>query len=919
MADDGGRAGEGRAVGPAVVGRDAELARIESFVHGSGARVLFVTGPAGAGKTTLWEEAVRRASTRRVRVLLARPAETEITLDFSVLSDLLERVEPARLAGVPAPQAQALEVALLRRSPGARPPEQRAVCAGLVNVLRALAAAGPLLVAVDDLQWCDARTARALGFAVRRLGGEDIRFLCSVRSGPASELERALGGSSADRLELGPLSVGAIRRILFERLGLSPTRRLLRRLYEHSLGNPLLALELARALAGREVEAGEGQLPIPAIIEDLLGVRVGELSEPARALLLAVALEPELRAEQLGSVVSKAQLEAAVEAGLVVVDGARVRAAHPLLAAAVRARCTGSETRAMHLLLADLVEGHEARVRHLLCGTERPDEELRAAVSAAAANAAARGAVETAIELAERALTLTPKEAPERPERLLALAAELVVAGELKRASALLSSELDALPPGPLRARAHLLLFDGGDIVSLSDAERHLDLALADSEGDADLKASVLARKAECAALVEVERLDEAEGWVEQALALGEGLGRATQRLVLHELAWLRILRGRPLDEVRKRWGSDPHDAVEIGFSLERVEGVRRAWRGDIHGARALFGHLLALAEERGEGVSLALLWLQSCELELRAGDWAAAERALEQIDPGVIVGPCRERCRALIAAGRGLAGEAGRWAERAMTGARACGIRWELLEARRARGMAALLAGEPAAAAGDLGAVWEHLQGAGVSDPGAFPAGPDLVEALVQLGELDRAAAVSARLGALAEETAHPWGRASAARCRALVALARGDGEAGALAALSGAAGAYRAAGLAFDRARTLLASGRAQRQRKRWSGARADLERAAEAFEEIGSDGWAALARAELARVGGRRAHAPGELTPAERQTAELAARGLSNKEIAARLFVTVRTVESHLSSAYGKLGVRSRVELARRLPAG
>jgi DNA-binding CsgD family transcriptional regulator len=234
---------------------------------------------------------------------------------------------------------------------------------------------------------------------------------------------------------------------------------------------------------------------------------------------------------------------------------------------------------------------------------------------------------------------------------------------------------------------------------------------------------------------------------------------------------------------------------------------------------------------------------------------------------------------------------------------------------AARARGAAALLANEPARAAESLRAVWEHTRREGVDDPGVFPVAPELVEALVEVRELDEAKAVTARLRELAEAQDHPWGLATAKRCDAVLQLASGYDEAAA-AALEQAAAEYGLLGLRFDRARTVLTLGRGQRRAKKWGAARASLEQAVAELDELGSPGWTEQARSELARVGARRPQQTGELTPAERRVVELAADGLANKEIAQTLFVSVRTVEVHLKHAYAKLGIRSRTQLARRL---
>jgi DNA-binding CsgD family transcriptional regulator len=275
----------------------------------------------------------------------------------------------------------------------------------------------------------------------------------------------------------------------------------------------------------------------------------------------------------------------------------------------------------------------------------------------------------------------------------------------------------------------------------------------------------------------------------------------------------------------------------------------------------------------------------------------------------------CYDRCRALLAAGRGLPDETQRLATEALALAQRTGLYWDVLEALRARGIGALLTRDLKLAEESLGRIWEHVQREGV-EPGVFPVAPDLVEALTELGKWGEAQAVTDRLRRLSEEHDHPWGLATTRRCAALVQLAsRSDGEEAAT-ELAEAAKAYGALGLRFDRARSLLSLGRAQRRLKKWGAARDSLEQAAAEFDELGSPGWAEQARSERARVGGRRPQATGELTPAERRVVELAADGLANKEIARDLFVSVRTVEVHLKHAYAKLGIRSRTQLARRL---
>lgn len=270
-----------------------------------------------------------------------------------------------------------------------------------------------------------------------------------------------------------------------------------------------------------------------------------------------------------------------------------------------------------------------------------------------------------------------------------------------------------------------------------------------------------------------------------------------------------------------------------------------------------------------------------------------------------------RARVEALLAAVRGSDEDVARSPVDAIADSGVGGSGWDGLEAVRARGVGALFARDPGRAVESLGAVWEHTLREGVEDPGAFPAGPELVEALVELERHDEARAVTARLTELAEVQGHPWGLATARRCDAVIRLAPSARDDAAAADLAEAAAAYAALGLRFDQARSLLALGRAYRRSKRWAAARRALEEAATLFEGDGSTGWA-----ETHRLGARRPGPKDDLTPAEERAVALAARGLSNKEIARTLFVSVHTVEVHLSHAYAKLGVRSRAQLVRAL---
>jgi DNA-binding CsgD family transcriptional regulator len=912
------RLGLGPAHSRVPIGRGSELSEVERFLVSPGpGRALVLCGEAGIGKSTLWEAGVELARSRGFLTLCARASEAEAQLPFAGLADLLETVDTEVLGELPAPQRHALEVAVRRAESADSPPEPFAISSGLLGVLRLLSGRGRLLVAVDDLPWLDRASAAALAFAARRLAGRDVRHLVSRRGGRASELEGVLEPAGVVRLEVVPLSFAAISRLLADRLGGSLPRRVVRQLFETSQGNPLFALELGRALVERGLPEIGVALPVPEVLDELFGSRVRALTPEVRRALLGVALSGGLSGDELAAAVDPLAIEDAQAAGVLIVDGTRVRASHPLLAAAASAQSSARERRELHLALARAVGDQVLRARHLAMATNAPDAKLAGELSVAAARAAALGAVQDAAELGRHALRLTPPGDGEYDERLLALARHLVSAGEHPRASELLTERIDGLPPGPARAAAYLLLGEGAP---LSVEEEHLAHAIAESAGDPGLRAQVLARQAQVLAVHRVARIAEAEELASEALATARSAGPDAERRALVALAWAQVMRGRTIDELVERSAELPPITSSLyESSVERPAGVRFAFRGELARAREVFRRLLASAEERGEARSGAVLIGQLCEVELRAGDISQGARGLEEWDQWTALEPeasqFHTRADAVLAALRGEPERATELGAKALEASESSGVGWDRLDALRATGLAALLDREPERAAASFGAVWEYTVREGVEDPGAFPVAGDLVEALAESGRLEEATEVIGRLDRLAYEQQHPWGLATVKRAKAAVGLAEGYDDAGAQ-QLAEAAAAYRALGLGFDSARSLLFLGRVQRRFKKRAAARHSLEDARSAFDQLGCLGWADLASAELARVSGRRPATSGGLTASEQRVAELVASGLSNKEIAAQLFVSVYTVEAHLSNAYAKLGVRSRTQLARHL---
>lgn len=901
-----------------LVARDAELVTIAEVLdrEPTSARALVLEGAPGVGKTSLWEHGLAGARDRGMRVLLARASASETGLPFAGLIDLLDEVGVDELAEVPAPQLRALEVALYRAEPGDQPPTEQVVSLALLSALRVLAREQHVLVAVDDVQWLDRSSQAALAYAARRLQ-DGVTLLLARRPGPPGAVERALVAERVDRLEVRATTLGGTRQILASRLGLRLPHHLLRRVYDTTLGNPLFALEVGRLLARRDPSTIGEELPVPDAVEDLLGLRVADLNPTARRLLLALALDADLRAPQVRDLAGPDALEHASTSGVLTVDGDRVRPAHPLLAEAARRAASTDDVRHLHTDLAAVVADDQRRVLHLALAATEPDRALANRLDGAVARATARGAIRLAADLARHALRLTPP-GEDDSGRVMLLAKLLQMAGEKQRLTDLLAPRAASLPDRADRVRAHVLL-TGGVVRGNDDILALLQRALDEAGDDHALRLRVLCHLAENEAVIEVRNVALADGRAGEAVEASASGSAGDQRLALYTRVWTSALRGRPLDDLLERYEALACGSTYLARTPGRVVGQRHVWRGEPGPARARFEAFRSLAADRGEPSPYALARLHLCELELRTGRWDDAGELLDEwaasLDSSLLHWPMYERCRSLLAAGRGDAAGAREWAERAVSQAEETGVRWDWLEATRALGVAALLDHRPEEAVEHLQAVWTHTRDQGVLDPGAFPVAPDLVEALVDVGDLDGASAVVDVLREAADHQDHTWCRLAAGRGAATVSLAAGWSDRDAE-ALAGHAAAYDDLGLGADAARTWLALGRAQRRSRKWGGARDSLEQAVRLFEGQGAPGWVAAARADLERVGARRPSSPGRLTTTERRVADLAVQGLANKEIARTLVVTVSTVEFHLRNAYTKLGIRSRMELAARL---
>ena len=408
-----------------------------------------------------------------------------------------------------------------------------------------------MLVAIDDVQWLDEPSAQALVFAARRLADEPVRFLLARRPGPATDLERALERRGLEHLRVGPLSLGATRRLLSERLESLLPRPLLRRVVESTLGNPLFALEVGRTLLERGAP-GRGGHPRPRRGRGAARLPRGPPGAADRRLLLAVALSGDLHLDEL-AVVGDAE---AVEA-----RSTPACCAWTATACARPTRCSRqprskrsrrTERRELHRTLAGVVADGGLRALHLALATDRPDPELAdaltpAALDASTAERAARPRAGRARAAPHPARLAGARGAPAR------LAAYLQRAGELQRMTDLLTPAVPQIAPGPVRARGWLMLSEGVGPRRLADLEHLWEQALAECPDEPGLRAYALAKRACNAAAATVTRVPDAEAWALEALSLADAAGRDVERLALYALGWVRAMTGRPLDDLCER------------------------------------------------------------------------------------------------------------------------------------------------------------------------------------------------------------------------------------------------------------------------------------------------------------------------------------------------------------------------------
>jgi len=906
-----------------LVGRDLECLGIVEVLDqaraGRGA-VLLVTGSPGLGKTALMEYAVGAAD--GLRVLRATGAEFEQRFPWAGLHQLLHPVL-GQLDGLPGEQAAALRGAL-RLGPGTGD-DPYLVSLAVLTLLSQVADDAGLVCLIDDAQWLDDQSVDALRFATRRLERDPVAVVVAARDVPVSRfaLDRW------PRLNLAPLSAPDVAMLLGRLAGAVVPAGVAERLLEHAGGNPLALVEIAAALTPEQV-AGHQPLPDPLPLSpELEGAfldQVRRLSDDAQDMLLVAACA---QGATLSQVVAAGQrldipdrLEELERSGLVVVQAGEVRFRHPLVRSAVYGAAPFTRRRGVHLALAEVLVGDDhadQRAWHRAGACSGPDAEVADALADAADRARLRGGFAAAAAALERAAELSPEGAL-RARRLAEAGAAAFAAGQPQRAldfalRAERQSAGDAEVAGRVGAlRGHLMLRAG---------------ALGQAVSTLREAAALVAHADPGTALEMLFAASEAAGFGEVAavLAVAEQADRLAPAAPRRVRVLADLMRGIA-EVVSGRFGAG---SAAIGAALDEIAGrtsISTRWLmwaaygatylGDASRAVLLLETAARQARTTGalDELPMALHGMSVAEAirgRYPDADAAAAEGVRLARETGQQTAECLNLAsRAVIAARRGEQERCREFADAALTLGLPRRFGFAVARANWALAGLDLGAGRPDQALARLRALVEAGPGAGHFLITLY-ATPDLVEAAVRGGDVEFA---ERAVAALELAVAHSPAASGAwlARCRGLTAA----DPATAIKYLREALRLYGLGEESFERARTELLLGASLRRAKRRNEAREALRSALTVFDALGAQAWAEQTRRELRAVG----EAPpppsagglAVLTPQELQISRLVAAGASNREIAAQLFLSPRTVEYHLYKVYPKLGVGSRTELAR-----
>ena len=904
--------------GNPLVGRTSELATLLDTVAGVGPRYAALTSGPGLGKTSVLTALLAKAESLPVAILLAAPSELEESLGFSALADLLAAFDEGSYDALPAPQRTAIRAALLLEE-AAGEIEPRAVAVALRTLLRTLAQQQPVALVIDDAHWLDGATAQALSLALRRSTDLPIRVAAATRPTGRS-IDDWLPRRPSERVDLtlGPMRPDELAAVVRRSVGRALDRSAARGVAEVSEGNPLFAIEVARQ-HGRVAGQARGSF------DELLSRRLGDLPRPTRLALLTAALAGSPTVDVVAAARSSIpegaidELEPAVHAGLVsVVD--RIRFAHPLYASAVVAASSDIDVRGAHAGLVDADPGEEVQARHRGLAVVGVDVELAGDLEIAARAARGRGAWDSAAELMRLALDHTPEGEP-RAERALTLGGWLARAGRPDEAEPWLR-EVHATGAGSAWWRAGLELLRLALVSgSRDDVDTHVrELTLEEVPPVVRAEAMIhdLTRHRDLSDAVLADRFREVNARLEEMRDDPEVL-RVLAMGLLYE-AECRISSGKPWRHLVDR-AREIEETVSPSLVVERADFMLAEVSivADRHAeARERVSALIATSEDIGDDHSLPDLLALMSWLEARAGNWELADDLLRE-----------QRASA--------SGQHQHWEHQAAVGlAESRGMRGDTdaslaaLDALyddvahplapypiaswwAAKGQVLLAAGRIPEAYEALHETLREMDHLGWS-PGVLQADAPFMECAIALGRLDEAAARLEIVREHATRCEDPSVVDDCLRIGVLLCAARGDLDE-AVRLVPDMLRAHESGVGPLQRGHAYLTAGRVYRRAKAKTRAHDALERATEIYDELGARSYAEQARTEQVRVG-LRPRASDDLTDTERQVSELAVAGLRNREIADRLFLSMKTVEAILGRAYRKLGIRSRAELARAI---
>ncbi|MGV9555678.1 ATP-binding protein [Streptomyces sp. NPDC003522] len=916
-----------------VIGRDELFTSAREQLTRGGSVLLH--GPAGIGKSTVLRALAADYGDAARTVLRCSATESESHLPFLALADLFGLVLDEVADKLPSAQRTALESALTGRGESTLQRDGLALRLAVLSALRVLSAAGPVLLVADDMQWLDSASAELLGFAARRLGDTPVQLLCAVRT-EGQEYDRHLRASPPDTLavRLNALSRAHVSALLDHRGYTDLPRSTVREIHRTSGGNPLFALELGRALGENPTPPRPGEpLPVPTSLRALVLSRLDMLSDEARRTLLVASAgaRPTLALlHAAGRENAEAETAQAAALGLLATEpeGPAVRFAHPLISAALYAEAPAQERRAAHTALSTAASDPIERARHLALSTTGTDPEVAARLSEAAALARDRGAPSVAASLGLLAARHTPADGGPAPdERRLEAAEDAIIAGEVDLARDIAHEVLTRATAPAERVRAWMVVIEAAG-QALGDVDAVYPQVLADAGDDPVLLAQVHYQLAWRGLVVQGDFAEAREQAAHAAELAARGADRRSELMALSLQASTETLMGHPDAPVTiKRALKEPQDPY-VACHHNGPGTARFRWllmSDQLSEARSTITALLREARRRGMVESEVHFQRFLAETELRSGHCGRAlDLARESLrlarDSGIGLG-ASAMLASLAEASGGEVGRALELAREAAGRAEEDGDQMYLSRALAALGHAQSVAGDSAGAVASLRRVRELEVGLGITDPARGRWQGDLAEALVRVGEPGEAQ----ELIDVTREHALRLGRESVLalldRAEALVRAARGDQE-GALARLTSVQDRFAKLGYGLEEARAAFAVARLRTRRP----GPTSYDEAARLFRRCRALPWLRQVEAaaeEPAGPGVAPAPAPAVdalegLASMERQVAALVMEGATNREIAGRLFISVKTVEATLTRVYRKLGIRSRVDIV-RLAAG